>query len=51
MIITMIKKHLVKKMVEINKYDVSYQKKEKDQFVMLSYVTGPRPRREPFSSM
>ena len=30
---------------------MGYQKKEKDQFVMPSYVTGPRPRREPFSSM
>ena len=33
-------------MVEINRYDMSYQKKEKDQSVMPSYVTGPRPRRE-----
>ena len=35
-------------MAEVNKEEVSYQRKKKDQSVMPSYVAGPRPRREPF---
>ena len=51
MIITTIRNIFVKKMIEINREDMSYQKKEKNQSIIPSYVTGPRPRREPYSSM
>ena len=45
------KKSLVKKMVEIKQIRCELsKKKEKDQFTMPSYVAGPRPRRELFSS-
>ena len=35
-------------MAEVNREEMSYQRKKKDQSVMLGYVAGPRPRREPF---
>ena len=37
-------------MAEVNREEMSYQRKKKDQFVMPSYVAKPRPRprREPF---
>ena len=35
-------------MAEVNREEMSYQRKKKYQSVMPSYVAGPRPRREPF---
>ena len=35
-------------MAEVNREEMIFQRKKNDQYVMPSYVAGPRPRREPF---